>query len=232
MQTLNQAYFSKNILTYWLNQYQQCDLLLESDHLSVFIDPNLDPQHQATKLTMDQKQVILLSQNLADSLVIHKDFNWQILNWHNHDQLFYYTEQQRETLKSRPKLYLIRELTENDHKIFATFCERLPKDEFAQRNIQLNHALAYGVFFYHQLVAVASMESCDHHHKIMDLTVITLPNFRQQGHAKRLIRSISQHAILEGYEPQYRCHLNHSIDIALAKSAGLSPLLEKAVILN
>jgi hypothetical protein len=52
--------------------------------------------------------------------------------------------------------------------------------------------------------------------------VLTLPPFRGNGHARRVIPAISGHALAQGYEPQYRCQLDDVASAALAKAAGLT----------
>src|SRR5699024_7434736 len=148
-------------------------------------------------------------------------FNWANLNWHGADQIFYYNAEQLDVVKDLPKLYLIRPLTQDDQQIFDEFCQKIPIEDLENAFVALDHWLVYGVFVYGELVASASMYAWDKdEHKIADVGVVTLPEFRQQGHAKRLIRSISQAAILQGYEPQYRCQLDNFNSLALAQSSG------------
>jgi predicted GNAT family acetyltransferase len=57
---------------------------------------------------------------------------------------------------------------------------------------------------------------------IADVGVLTLPPFRGNGHARRVVRAISAHALAHGYEPQYRCQLDNVASAALARAAGLA----------
>jgi predicted GNAT family acetyltransferase len=57
---------------------------------------------------------------------------------------------------------------------------------------------------------------------LADLGVLTLQPFRGRGHARRVVRSISRHALDRGYEPQYRCQLDNQASVALARGAGLA----------
>lgn len=232
MPTLNPTQFSNSIVNYWHNQYQNCELLLKSHDLSVFINPNLDEAYQAVQLTLVEETIMMISPNFAQSHSLDAQFNWANLNWHGADQIFYYDAEQLNSVKELPKLYLIRPLTQNDQQIFDEFCQNLPTEDLEDAFVALDHWLVYGVFVHGQLVTIASMCAWDKdQYKIADVGVITSPVFRQQGHAKRVIRSISQAAILLGYEPQYRCQLDNAHSFALAQSSGLSPLLQWDVVL-
>ncbi|WP_321170720.1 GNAT family N-acetyltransferase [Embleya scabrispora] len=55
-----------------------------------------------------------------------------------------------------------------------------------------------------------------------DLGVLTLPPYRGKGHARRLVRAISRHALARGYQPQYRCQLDNHASVAAAGAAGLT----------
>lgn len=232
MPTLNHTQFSNSILNYWHNQYQNNECVFKSENLSIFINPNLDEDYQAVQLTLAERTIIMVSPSFIQSHHLDAQFNWASLNWHGADQIFYYDAEQLDVVKELPKLYLIRPLTQDDQQIFDEFCQKMPPEDLEDAFVALDHYLVYGVFVYGELVAVASMYAWDKdEYKIADVGVVTLPNFRQQGHAKRLIRSISQAAILLGYEPQYRCQLDNLNSLALAKSAGLSPLLQWDVVL-
>lgn len=57
---------------------------------------------------------------------------------------------------------------------------------------------------------------------LADLGVLTLPPYRGQGHARRVVRAISRHALARQYEPQYRCQLDSHASVAAVESAGLT----------
>lgn len=233
MPTLNHTQFSNSILNYWHNQYQNCEYVFKSEDLSIVINPNLDEDYQVVKLTLAAQTILMVSPHFAQSNNMNDQFNWGNLSWHGADQIFYYNEQQLDVVKDLPKLYLIRPLTHDDQQIFDEFCQNAPSQDLENAFVALDQCLVYGVFVYGQLVAAASMYSWDKdEYKIADIGVITLPEFRQQGHAKRVIRTISQAAILAGYEPQYRCQLDNHSSLALAQSAGLTPLLQWDVVLT
>lgn len=232
MPTLNPTQFSNNIINYWHSQYQNCECIFQSHDLSVFITPQLDQNYHAMQLALNNQKIILVSPNFAQHYHLNAPFNWVNLNWQSTDQIFYYDKKQQDIIKNLPKLYLIRTLTLNDQQIFNEFLQQIPMEDLQNTSVSLDHWLIYGVFVHGQLVAAASMQPWDKdEHKIADIGVITLPKFRRQGHAKRLIRSISQAAILLDYEPQYRCQLNNLSSVTLAQSAGLSPLLQWDVVL-
>jgi predicted GNAT family acetyltransferase len=80
----------------------------------------------------------------------------------------------------------------------------------------------YGTFVDGRLVTAASMYLWQET-QLADLGVITLPEFRGRGLARRTVRALSAHALSEGCEPQYRCQLDNESSIALARACGFTP---------
>ncbi|GGT45227.1 hypothetical protein GCM10010207_51840 [Streptomyces atratus] len=70
--------------------------------------------------------------------------------------------------------------------------------------VELAHRAVSGAFADERLVRAASMYPWDDS-TVADLGVLTLPSFRGQGHARRVVRAICRHAAGQGHEPQYRC---------------------------
>nr|WP_244183506.1 GNAT family N-acetyltransferase [Xenorhabdus kozodoii] len=86
--------------------------------------------------------------------------------------------------------------------------------------------MVFGAFEQNRLISAASMYPWEEA-PIADLGVLTLVPFRGKGYASKVVRSISQYACTQGYEPQYRCQLDNQASVALAKAAGLTPGRER-----
>ena len=56
--------------------------------------------------------------------------------------------------------------------------------------------------------------------RLADLGVITLPRFRGRGLGRATVRAMSAVALDWRYEPQYRCQLDNTASVTLARAAG------------
>ncbi|WP_430591878.1 GNAT family N-acetyltransferase [Humidisolicoccus flavus] len=112
-----------------------------------------------------------------------------------------------------------RQLGAEDAAAFAAFVAAAPEDDLDEAFVELDHWLVFGTFVEGAIVTVSSMYPWQSS-ALADLGVITLPEFRGQGHARTTVRAISARAIALGYEPQYRCQLDNAGSVALAHSAG------------
>lgn len=137
------------------------------------------------------------------------------------DHLFYYASDARETLREETPPVQVRRLTADDAEAFAAFAKAAPEDDMDDAFVELDHWLVFGCFADGRLVAAASMYPWSGT-AFADLGVITLPEYRGRGYARQTVRAICAHALSLGYEPQYRCQLDHDASAALARAAGLS----------
>jgi predicted GNAT family acetyltransferase len=106
-----------------------------------------------------------------------------------------------------------------DAEVFAQFAAAAPAQDLDDAFVELGHWLVMGTFADGRLVSVASMYPW-HGTNLADLGVITLPEYRGRGLAKRTVRAISARALADGYEPQYRCQLDNMPSASLARAAG------------
>ena len=115
----------------------------------------------------------------------------------------------------------VRQLTSEDRAAFTGFESAASEQDLDDAFVELDHWAVFGAFEQGQLVSAASAYPWGGA-LLADLGVLTLQPFRGRGHARRVVRSISRHALDRGYEPQYRCQLDNQVSVALARGAGLA----------
>lgn len=162
--------------------------------------------------------------------------DWQVLNFegfirrlqdhgiflHGVDHIFYYPKEEKERIKNLVIPENIRSLTSEDADSFYEFGVSATAQDLDDAFVALDHWKVYGVFEEEKLVAVASMYPWSENLKIADIGVITLPKYRRQGLAKKLVLSISQSALLEGFQPQYRCQSDNFSSLILAEKLKMN----------
>ncbi|MCX4871042.1 GNAT family N-acetyltransferase [Streptomyces sp. NBC_00257] len=225
--------FPSAITDFWLTPSPTSRLLHEDNVFSVTVDAALDEDERLTILTTtDGKTRVLLNPTVAETVglesgqpVDEAGFRQQLeksgIPLHGADNLFYFTDEARETLLGEPDAPSIRPLTEADADVFGQFKEAASEQDLDDASVELDHWAVYGAFEDGQLVCVASMYPWNDA-PLADLGVLTLPSYRGKGHARRLVRAISRHALARGHEPQYRCQLDNHASVAAAASAGLT----------
>jgi RimJ/RimL family protein N-acetyltransferase len=139
------------------------------------------------------------------------------------DHLFYLPVDEHAVVCSEAVPEGTRELTDQDAELFARFTDAAPADEFDEAFVELDHWLVFGTFTEGRLVTAASMYLWQET-RLADLGVITLPEYRGRGLARRTVRAMSARALAGGYEPQYRCQLDNEPSVALAAAAGFQRL--------
>ncbi|WP_138760496.1 GNAT family N-acetyltransferase [Modestobacter altitudinis] len=135
------------------------------------------------------------------------------------DHLFYLTVAEKSVVQSEPVTSGTRRLHEADADAFGVLAAKAPEEDLDEAFVDLGHWLAFGTFVDGRLASVASMYPWRDSH-LADLGVLTLPQYRGRGCAKATVRALSGAALVQGYEPQYRCQLDNAPSIALARSAG------------
>ena len=116
----------------------------------------------------------------------------------------------------------IRRLSAADEAVFAEFQLQASEQDLDDAWVELDHWAVFGALdVLGKLMCAASMYPWDGA-QIADIGVLTLPAFRGQGQARRVVRAIGRHAAQAGYQTQYRCQLDNLASIALARAVGLS----------
>lgn len=139
---------------------------------------------------------------------------------HGADYVFYFPDSHKQSLLGG-EAGDIRQLTSDDRAAFTHFESAASEQDLEDAFVELDHWAAFGAFEQGQLVSAASAYPWGGA-LLADLGALTLRPFRGRGHARRVVRSISRHALDRGYEPQYRCQLDNQASVALARGAGLA----------
>lgn len=139
---------------------------------------------------------------------------------HGADWLFYFTEADKQALLA-DQTQGSRRLTDHDQAAFAVFQSTASEQDLEDAYVELDHWAVFGAFEQNRLVSAASAYPWGGV-QIADLGVLTLAPLRGRGHARRLVRAISKHALSRGYEPQYRSQIDNNASVALATAAGLT----------
>ncbi|MEV4371886.1 GNAT family N-acetyltransferase [Nonomuraea sp. NPDC049637] len=225
--------FPSTLTEFWLTPSTTSRVIHEDDAFSVLVDTVLDEDERLTILTTtDGRTRVLLTSAVATTMgledgqpVDEADFRQRLeksgISLHGADNLFYFTDEARETLLGEPDDPSIRPLTEADADMFGQFEAAASEQDRDDAFVELDHWAVYGAFDDGRLVCAASMYPWNDT-PLADLGVLTLPPYRGKGHARRLVRAISRHALARGYEPQYRCQLDNHASVAAAGSAGLT----------
>jgi GNAT superfamily N-acetyltransferase len=137
------------------------------------------------------------------------------------DCLFYLPVGKQPAVRAAAVATGTRELTAADAGAFAQFAAAAPAQDMDEAFVELDHWLVFGTFADGRLVAAASMYPWRGTH-FADLGVITLPEYRRRGLARRTVRAMSARALAAGYEPQYRCQLENSSSASLARAADFA----------
>ncbi|RSM99513.1 GNAT family N-acetyltransferase [Nonomuraea sp. WAC 01424] len=225
--------FPAAITDFWLSPSPTSRLLCGDDVFGVTVDAALEEDEQLTILTTtDGRTRVLLIPAIAATMALEEGqpvdeagFRRRLeesgIALHGADNLFYFTDKNRETLLGEPDVPSIRPLTKADAQAFQRFQEAASEQDLDDAYVELDHWAVYGAFEDERLVSVASTYPWNGA-PLADLGVLTLPSYRGQGHARRLVRAISRHALARNHEPQYRCQFDNYASVAVAESAGLT----------
>lgn len=224
---------SQTITEFWQGQFLNGDVLYSDDVFTVTINPNLSEDRRVMVLeTSDGRILAVLTPTMADKIGLYQlqDLSIQTFRQklneagvilHGADNIYYFSEADKNILLHENFEGSIRQLTEEDGVVFSEFQSSASEQDLDDAYVELDHWAVFGSFEQNRLASAASMYPWMNA-KIADLGVLTLESFRGKGHAGKVVRSICKYAIEQGYEPQYRCQLDNQASIFLAKSAGLT----------
>lgn len=230
--------YSPVVESFWHSQFHTGTTLFDSERLSIQVNPELEHNRRLTLLdSASGKLQVVLTTAVAQQLGLapSADENQNLtpeslqhllqdkgIALHGADHVFHFSEAAREALLAEPPAGHIRRLSSADEAAFAEFQSNASEQDLDDAWVELDHWAVFGAFAPDgKLICAASMYPWDNA-KIADVGVLTLPPFRGQGQARRVVRAICRHAFQEGYQTQYRCQLDNPGSIALAKAAGLS----------
>ncbi|MDN3693643.1 GNAT family N-acetyltransferase [Chryseobacterium tructae] len=217
---------------YWNDQFQG-EVLCDNPTFILFLNDELEEDSQIMTLEFP----IGNSWAVINSKVAHyfKNINFTTLNFekfvailkdkhiflYGADYIFYFSEEEKAHILNIESPDNTRPLTENDAEHFSTFESLSTEEDLDGAYVELDHWKVYGIFEDQQLVAATSMYPWQGT-KLSDIGVITLDEFRGKGYAKQAVQVISKAALEDGYEPQYRCQLDNTASVALARKLNLS----------
>lgn len=233
--TFSMSPFSPSIEAFWRAIFLDGDVLYRDALLNVVANAQLDADRRAmvwrpaggtthavmTPAIADQlgigpSQEAMTEATLRQTMV---DCN---VHLHGADYVFHFTEVGKHALlQEQPPVHVRQLHPVEDAAVFAVFQSSASEQDLDDAYVELDHWAVFGAFEQDRLVCAASMYPWAGQ-KIADLGVLTLPPYRGQGHAARVVRAISRYAYGQGHEPQYRCQTDNAASVALAGSAGLA----------
>ncbi len=115
--------------------------------------------------------------------------------------------------------YTVRALTKADRAGFDAFQARCLPEERAEADISVDQAAPYGVLDGARLVAAASTYLWL---GLVDVGVLTDPEYRQQGLGKAVVSAVAEHVTAQGGILCYRHALNNTGSQGVAEGLHLS----------
>lgn len=223
---------SSIVQEYWKDQFQG-EVLCSQPTFTLFLNDDLEEDSQImtlefpsgnswaiinSKVAQYFKQSSLITLNFEKFINILKG---RQIFLYGADYIFYFPEGEKGTILNHHSPENSRPLTEHDAELFSVFESLATEEDLDGAFVELDHWKIFGVFEEGQLVTATSMYPWQDS-KLSDIGVITLDDFRGKGYAQQAVRSISKAALEGGYEPQYRCQLDNTASVALAKKLNLS----------
>ncbi|WP_426576833.1 GNAT family N-acetyltransferase [Xenorhabdus stockiae] len=226
--------FSKTITDYWQSSLLNGEIIYSDDVLTVAINARLAEEDRVMVLETIDGQIIsvltpalaekagLYHQNEMSESTFRQKLHEEAITLHGADYIFYFSEEEKKKLLQENIGSTLRQLMEKeDGEVFSTFQSAASEEDLDNAYVELDHWAVFGSFEQDSLICAASMYPWDDA-LIADMGVLTLEPFRGKGHARQVVRAISKHAYIQGYEPQYRCQIDNFASSALAKSVGLT----------
>lgn len=218
--------FAPVITDYWSATFSG-KLLHRNGYLTITVSPDLDDDERVSVLrgADDGRVAIAVSPAIADSLAkdiaaldnptetdVRAALAGQGVALSHSDNVFYLTDSAADDILGDPGPPNVRQLTEADAGVTASFKAAAPEENWA----------VFGAFDEHaRLVGIGSMSPWDDEFPIADVDVRTTGSARGRRQAKTLVRAMFRHALTEGYEPQYRCPPDDAASMKLAASLDL-----------
>ncbi|MDR3660182.1 MAG: GNAT family N-acetyltransferase [Mycobacterium sp.] len=228
--------FSPVITDYWRTSFSG-KMLHSNKYMTIVINPDLSDDERVTVLwtAADDRISIAVTPAVAEPLAkdiaaldnpsetdIRTALASQGVVLHDADNIFYLTESATEELLRDAGSTNVRQLTDSDADMFASFKAAVSEQDWDDASVELDHWAAFGAFDDHErLVSIGSMYPWDNEFPLADIGVLTLGSARGRGYAKALASGMFRYVLIEGYEPQYRCQLDNAASIKLASSLDL-----------
>lgn len=233
--------FSPTVTAFWRSPLVGGDVLYQDGTLTVVSNAGLAPDRRVTVLTTvdgslgDVGEVLVaLTPDVGALLKISTDQGLTAasvraalqdvgVTLHEADCVFHFTQSAASDLLAQTDAPGVRRLTQDDAAAFAAFEAGATEQDLDDAYVELDHWAVFGAFEGDRLVSAASMYPWGDS-RLADTGVLTLPEHRGQGHARRVVQAISRYAYSQGYEPQYRCQVDNTASRSLAARTGLTQL--------
>ncbi len=223
--------FSATVTDFWHDRFGPGEVLRRDDDVVLTVNPALRDDRRVMLLELSGGPVLAaLTPAVAAGLDVptigsasdlRRALGASGISLHGADHVFYFDDATRDAvLRERPHDD-VRRLATDDEAAFARFRSAAPEQDLDDAYVELDHWAVVGAFAEDRLACAASAYPWEGS-SLADLGVLTLPDFRGRGLARRVVRAISRHALEQGHEPQYRCQLDNAASIALARAAGLT----------
>ncbi|WP_107841634.1 GNAT family N-acetyltransferase [Metasolibacillus meyeri] len=226
------ALFSQTITDFWSESFN-AEVFYNDNRFHCIINPHLKEERRIMVLTTADCKVYavitpaivaklqLSKEQPLSEVIFRKKLQEANMLLHGADHIFYFTEEEKNKICTEIIAGHIRQLNTQDTEVFSAFESSASEQDLDDAYVELDHWAVFGSFVEQRLACASSMYPWGSS-KLADLGVLTLPQFRGQGHARKIVRAISQYAYENGYEPQYRCQLDNTGSISLAKASGLT----------
>ncbi|HEV2504671.1 MAG TPA: GNAT family N-acetyltransferase [Mesorhizobium sp.] len=231
--------FSQDITDFWRTLFADGDVLHDDDAFLLAVNPALEEDESVTVLEMPAGKILAaVAPSLADKagldrsrcpsgLVFHQKLDEVGISLHSADYLFYFGEPERAELALESG-DAARQLSQRDEAVFSTFQAAASDQDLDDAFVELDHWAVFGSFQQDRLVSAASAYPWQAYGwsdaRLADIGVLTLPEFRGLGHARKAVRTLARYIYEQGYHPQYRCQTDNAASVALARAAGLTLL--------
>ncbi len=225
--------FSPVVVDFWRAAFSGEDVVPPDAAFTVTVNADLSEDRRVMVLrTTDGTVRVVLTPSLADAVGLfelrprseadlRRALSGAGIDLYAADNLFYFARADLDTLVGEDSQPGVRQLTQADAALFAEVQSSASEQDLDNAYVELDHWAVFGAFEHDRLVTVASMYPWGNA-RIADLGILTLPAYRQRGYARAVVRALCRHAAQQGYEPQYRCQLDNSASLAVARSAGLT----------
>ncbi|MCA8293803.1 GNAT family N-acetyltransferase [Burkholderia sp. AU30198] len=223
--------FNECINAFWQQKFSGDRCVYDSDDLRIAVSSALDDEQGMILVPSDGKNRIVVQEKVARTLRVDETAAWTMAAFVDRlsasggglcgaDNLFYYCAPALADLPNHAIPATIRALTPADRPAFDAFTAAMPAEDLDTASVELDHWRVFGAFERDRLVCAGSVyawwNSC-----VADMGVLTLPEFRGNGHARGVVRAMSVAACREGLEPQYRCQLDNPASAAVAQAVGM-----------
>lgn len=223
--------FSRTVTDYWLpeavpgavtaGEYRVITGRSLPGNFTLMILETTDSGRFLTLTPAEARRLGLIGLSMVGDSALRSAFATAGVALHGADYLCYLPVGDHAAVRAETVPEQTRQLTLADAATFAQFTAAAPAADMDEAFVELDHWLVMGTFADGRLAAAASMYPWRGTH-FADLGVITLPEYRGRGLAKRTVRAISARALADGYEPQYRCQLDNTPSASLARAAGFA----------